>query len=164
MNRTYGASVSGKPHLVTIATWPSDPNQLVLTRCGRLALREIPEPAPEHLCGSCHRLLTRDLNQQAADRRHRQRHVEPVCLRLAAEIQLRRLELLSGLDTTTRRVIPPTRTAEQAAIITGLLLALSIALGTPGDYDAAEHYTHATAAAALKHTNPHPRPDKGVAA
>ncbi|MEU7583793.1 hypothetical protein AB0B50_40155 [Streptomyces sp. NPDC041068] len=146
--RTYGASVSGKPHLVTVTTWPTDPNQLVLTLCGRLALREIPEPAPEHLCGSCRRLLGHDLRQRSADHRHHQRHLEPVRRQLAAEtLRHQQAHLPPDADAPNGQAMPHDNHAEQNALVQGLLLALAITLGKPGDLNAAQRY-----AAARKHT------------
>lgn len=136
MSLVYGASVSGKPHLVTVATWPADPDQLVLTRCGRLALREIAEPAPGHLCGSCGRLRESDQRQEAATRRHHQRHLEPVCRQIAVEIN----QLLADVDLSARKAMTPAHRFEKSAIVTGLLTALSITLGAPGDDNAAERY------------------------
>ncbi|MEU9120006.1 hypothetical protein AB0C96_09115 [Streptomyces sp. NPDC048506] len=140
MTLLYGASVSGKPHLVTVTVWPADPEQLVLTRCGRLSLREIPEPAPGHLCGSCQRLRACDQHQEAAARRHHQRHLEPVCRRIADEINRLRAGLLADIALPAHLAMTPARRSEQSAIVTGLLAALSIALGTPGNDDSAELY------------------------
>ncbi|MFD3667225.1 hypothetical protein [Streptomyces sp. NPDC058672] len=140
MSLVYGASVSGKPHLVTVATWPADPDHLVLSRCGRLALREIPEPAPGHLCGSCRRLHESDQRQEAAARRHHQRHLEPVCRQIAVEINQLRNQLLADVDLSARKAMTPAHRFEKSAIVTGLLTALSITLGAPGDDNAAERY------------------------
>lgn len=140
MTLLYGASVSGKPHLVTVTAWPTSPDQLVLTRCGRLSLHEIPEPAPGHLCGSCQRLRACDQQQEAAARRHRQRHLDPVCRQIADEIICLRAQLLADIALPAHLAMTPAHRSEQSAIVTGLLTALSIALGTPGD-DTAELYT-----------------------
>lgn len=119
MSLVYGASVSGKPHLVTVATWPADPDQLVLSRCGRLALREIPEPAPGHLCGSCRRLHEGDQRQEAAARRHHQRHLEPVCRQIAVQINRLRNQLLADaeirelIEGHAYRYLAHTRTTQQ---------------------------------------------------
>lgn len=134
MTLLYGASVSGKPHLVTVTAWPASPDQLVLTRCGRLSLHEIPEPAPGHLCCNCQRLRACDVQQEAAALRHHQRHLEPVCRQIADEITRLRARLLADIALPAHR-------SEQSAIVTGLLTALSIALGTPGDDNTAELYT-----------------------
>ncbi|MEN8649167.1 hypothetical protein ABCR94_00570 [Streptomyces sp. 21So2-11] len=141
MNPLYGISVSGKPHLVPVTTWPADPHQLVLTRCGSLSLREIPEPAPGHLCGSCQRLHTSDQQQEAAARRHHQRHVEPVCRQIADEINRLRARLRTDLELPAHLAMTPAHRSEQAAIVTGLLAALAITLGVPSDGNAAEIYT-----------------------
>jgi hypothetical protein len=140
MTLVYGTSVSGKPHLVTATTWPADPNQLVITRCGRLSLREIPEPAPGHLCGSCQRLHTGDQQQEAAARRHHQRHLEPVCRQIADEVNRLRTQLLTDIELPAHLAMTPAHRIAKSAIVTGLLIALSIALGAPGDDNAAELY------------------------
>ncbi|MGB8946933.1 MAG: hypothetical protein WCD21_42865 [Streptomyces sp.] len=140
MSLVYGASVSGKPHFVTVTSWPADPDQIVLTRCGRLALNEIPEPAPAHLCGSCRRLHEGDQQQEAAARRHHQRHIEPVCRQIAVEINQLRTQLLADVDLSARHAVTPAHRFEKSAIVTGLLTALSITLGAPGDDNAGEQY------------------------
>lgn len=136
----YGASVSAKPHLVTVATWPTDPDQLVLTRCDRLALHEIPEPAPGHLCGSCKRLHESDQRQEAADLKHHQRRLEPVCRQIADEIRHLRAQLLTDIELPAYLPMTPAHRSAKSSIVTGLLTALSIALGRPGDDAAAENY------------------------
>ncbi|MGX1668657.1 hypothetical protein [Streptomyces sp. NPDC055400] len=140
MSPVYGASISGKPHLATVTTWPAAPDQLVLTRCGRLALREIPEPAPGHLCGICRRLLEGDQRQEATARRHHQRRLEPVFRQIADEINRLRTQLLADIELPAHFAMTPAHRFERSAIVTGLLTALSIALGAPSDGHAAELY------------------------
>ncbi|MGW0731684.1 hypothetical protein [Streptomyces sp. NPDC002851] len=139
-NFIYGTSVSGMPHIVPLPTWPTDPNQLALARCGRLTLRETPEPPPDELCGNCQRLQRTDQQRSARDAHQRAQHLQLVREQLADEINRRRSRLHDDLNQPPGQGMKAAHRSEAAAIVTGLLIALTIALETPGNEQAAEDY------------------------
>jgi hypothetical protein len=132
-SHVYGASVSGKPHLIKLPAWPTSHNRFVLARCGRPTIREVPEPAPAELCGNCR--LLQEADQRTAEGDPDGSPLERVRQEIANEINRRRHRLTSPATASSAL------TTERAAIITGLLIALAIALGAPGDQHAADLYT-----------------------
>ncbi|MCX4666408.1 hypothetical protein OG453_06965 [Streptomyces sp. NBC_01381] len=137
----YGLSVSGMPHIVPLPTWPTDPNQLALARCGRLTLNETPKPSPDELCGNCHRLQQTDHKQSTRDALQRAQHLQPVLDQITDEINHRRARLHQDLDQPPGQGLTPAHRSEQSAVITGLLIALAITLDSPGNEQTAKAYT-----------------------
>ncbi|WP_369387287.1 hypothetical protein AB5J72_06415 [Streptomyces sp. CG1] len=131
-NYVFGASVSGKPHLVKRSAWPTIHNRLVLARCGRPTIREVPEPTADELCGNCR--LLHEADQRRAQPDPETHALETVRQQIADEITHRRHRLASPTAASSAVI------TERAAIITGLLIALSIALGAPGDQHATDLY------------------------
>ncbi|MGW1053575.1 hypothetical protein [Streptomyces sp. NPDC001155] len=128
----YGASISGKPHLVNRSAWPTIHNRFVLARCGRPTIREVPEPTTDELCGNCR--LLHEADQRRAQPDPETHVLETVRQQIADEITHRRHRLTSPTSASSAV------TTERAAIIAGLLIALTIALGAPGDQHAADLY------------------------
>lgn len=132
--KTYvcGASETGTPHLVPLSRWPTSHRRPVLARCGRPTIKEVPEPSPDQLCGSCRRLRDADNRPQPPDH-GRDHYLEPIRQAIADEILRRQHRLSNSADAAYLKT-------QRAAIITGLVIALAITLGAPGDQHAADLY------------------------
>lgn len=132
--KTYvcGASETGTPHLVPLSRWPTSYNRPVLARCGRPTIKEVPEPSPDQLCGNCRRLRGTD-NRPQPPAPGRDNYLEPIRRAIVDEILRRRHRLSNSADTANLKT-------QRAAIITGLVIALAITVGVPGDQHAADLY------------------------
>ncbi|MFI6469793.1 hypothetical protein ACIBL5_05945 [Streptomyces sp. NPDC050516] len=87
-----------------------------------------------------------DRHQAAADKEHRKRHLEPVARQITDRISDFRAQLASSTALPASPAATPTERSERSAVVTGLLIALAMPLGTPEDLRAADDYARHQAA------------------